>query len=148
MHHSLKLASPTLAIVLYCGWAVSPVQAQPELADSARAGACPPRCSIAIQVPASEENAAKVDVETLTTQPGQEVTWQSDKPVLVVFPEQTPFVGPTGRPVYQFNVRGMQRLRVRNDSTDICSPPGCKYMVVDLASDRRPPLDPYIIIQR
>ncbi|MGY6553496.1 MAG: hypothetical protein ACXIUM_03130 [Wenzhouxiangella sp.] len=148
MHHVLKAVVLTLALGLFWAWGTTLLQAQPTLSDRAAPDHCPPRCMVSITVPAAEEISAQVDIETLRTQPGQELTWQSDRPVLVVFPEQTPFVGPSGRPVYQFHVRGSQRLRIRADSDEICSPPGCKYMVVDLESDRRPPLDPYIIIER
>ena len=139
------LTAPTLAILftLSSGLATLPAHAQPGPPDR-----CPPRCGIVIEVPENPEHPPTVDVETLAALPGQEVTWESNRPVLVVFPEQTPFVGPSGRPIFQFNVRSMNRLRIRNDSDEICSPPGCKYMVIDLGHDQRPPLDPYVIIER
>ena len=129
--------------ILFSGLASSSIQAQP-----GPPAQCPPSCGISIEVPEDPAQSPQVDIDTLSARPGQELTWQSNRPVLVVFPEDTPFVGPSGRPIYQFNIRSMNRLRIREDSADICSPPGCKYMVVDLGDDQRPPLDPFIIIER
>lgn len=143
MYKLLKSAPLAVALGLSWGAAHSSAQAQPGPPHQ-----CPPRCTIEIGVPEDETNPPSVDIETLGALPGQEITWQSNRPVLVVFPEDTPFVGPSGRPVFQFNVRAMHRLRIRDDSDTLCSPPGCKYMVVDLGADQRPPLDPYIIIVR
>lgn len=143
MQEVLKKASLTVLFALCWGWASLPAQAQPGPPER-----CPPRCGIGIEVPGNPAHSPRVDIETLMVRPGEEISWQSNSPVLVVFPEDTPFVGPNGVPVYQFNVRASHRLRVRTDSDDLCSPPGCKYMVVDLGNDQRPPLDPYIIIDR
>ncbi len=134
-----------LAVVcaLTLGLSAAVAQAQPGPRQN-----CPPRCGIGIEVPENPAHSPRVDVETLSARPGQEVSWESNQPVLVVFPEETPFVSRNGRPVYQFNVRASHRLRIRDDSDQLCSPPGCKYMVIDLGNDQRPPLDPYIIIDR
>ncbi len=139
-----RISKPTAVLfAAILGLGTIAVQAQARQGQN-----CPPRCGIGIEVPENPSQSPRVDVETLSARPGQEVSWESNHPVLVVFPEETPFVGPNGRPVYQFNVRASHRLRIRDDSDQLCSPPGCKYMVIDLGNDQRPPLDPYIIIDR
>lgn len=111
---------------------------------------CPPDCGIGVTVPGQRDRAPSASPVTLVVKPGERIEFLSDQAVQVIFPEQTPFVDRQGRPVYTFNLRSRraQQLSVR-DEEDICTrEPGCKYIVIDRSEAGRPPLDPWIIIDR
>lgn len=142
MPNAYKFAIVAIACLLGSSGVAEPVAAQPGPPDR-----CPPRCEIGIEVPSQNTASPRVDIETLFVSAGEDVNWKTNRRIMVIFPEQTPFIDRnSGELVYHFNVRQTHRLRVREHADDLCSPPGCKYIVVDLANPDRPPLDPYIII--
>jgi hypothetical protein len=111
---------------------------------------CPPDCQIEIQVPSEKSSAPVASPITLIATPDQQIELRSNHAVQVIFPEQTPFADKHGRPVYTFNLRSRRASQMQlRDEAGVCdSAPGCKYIVIDRSEPGRPPLDPYIIIDR
>jgi hypothetical protein len=67
---------------------------------------------------------------------------------LLVF-EQPAFLDPAGKAVYVLKVIPGQGNEYRTVQYGTCSPPrGCKYTIVNFGTPERPPLDPWIIIDR
>ncbi len=119
-------------------------------AQAITSGRCPPSCEVIVEVPAEVSKRPQVSLDTITTAPGSKIVFRPNGRVSVVFTDQTPFVGPDGVPIYRFDVRSNRSvaMTVRADAADLCAPPGCKYMIIDTRNQNRPPLDPYIIIER
>lgn len=111
---------------------------------------CPPACRIDIQVPEDTSRSPIASPVTLVVQADQAVELMSDRAVQVIFPEETPFMDHRDRPVYTFNLRSRRAssLRLREERGLCETEPGCKYIVIDRSAPGRPPLDPYIIIER
>ena len=133
-----RAAGMALAIVLLSGCAY-------------RAGLvdCPPACGVNVSLPANAQNPPGVGNKFVRANAGEQVQFQSPSPIVVIFPEDTPFVDGSGDPVYWFQVNGSATLDVRNDRSRACRNwLGCKYMVIDESNPNRPTLDPYIIIDR
>lgn len=129
----------------------------------AAAQACQPECSISITLPPGNAMPV-VDHTVVKADPGATIEFNLADPgnVWVFFtnPGKTPFVDQQGDPVYSFNVNQLngQRLRVRKIEDGEANPcpvklnsqgkeySACKYSVVESGNHRRPPLDPFIIL--
>lgn len=127
------------------------------------AQACSPECSISITLPANNEMPV-IDHPVVKADSGAAIEFNLDSPgnVWVFFtnPGKTPFVDRQGDPVYSFNVNQLngQSLRIRQIAEGETNPcpvkqnrqgkeySECKYSVVESGNHRRPPLDPFIII--
>lgn len=138
----LIIATTCLAALTTLPGSASPQGGPPER--------CPPKCELAIQLPGNIGSRPTISSNTVIAGPGGTIGFRPSAKVLIIFNEDTPFIDDRGNPVYHFDARGRgtRRMRVRDDVEGLCAPPGCKYMVVDIRNPNRPPLDPYIIIER
>ncbi len=114
---------------------------------------CSNPCVVPIDLPANPGRPPELPNPTVTVAESAVVQFTTTDKVFVIFPEDTPFVSsPGGDLVYWFPVHNTEAkdLLVRADSDTVCSEAtkGCKYMVVDANNEKRPVLDPYIIIDR
>ena len=124
------------------------VLAATALPASAQQRNCPPACAIDVDVPGDPSLPPAAQPETLVTVAGSEIMINTNSRVRIRFEDQSPFVNPGGNPIMNFVVnRGNRPMRVRTDGNACSAQNPCKYMVHDLESPGRPPLDPYIIIQ-
>lgn len=109
---------------------------------------CPPACGIEVSVPEDPSLPPASQPETLLADAGMEIVFNTNARVRIRFEEQSPFVNPGGQPIMNFVVnRGNRPMRVRTDGGACSAQNPCKYMIHDLETPGRPPLDPYIIIQ-
>jgi hypothetical protein len=136
---SLCLFSAMLAMAAFCA---------PAYAQVSR--------SVEIKLPSNASKNPSVNRPALEVSPGESVEFKlrGNGSVFMIFtnPGKTPFVNNRGEPVYSFRlVQAGNRYKIRTDENPCveteAGKSACKYMLVDMKSPQRPPLDPYIIIR-
>lgn len=124
---------------------------------------CPPACGLDISLSSLNSTPPRVPgkQETIRVKQGAHfaVTLSGSRPenaaTRLEFKGETPFVDDNNRPmqIIELASPGVTYLRVRSDvlkdGTLPCgTAPGCKYDIVNHGNGKRPPRDPWIIIDQ
>jgi hypothetical protein len=150
----------TIPTPVYTGFALLAALVLAGCATGDKSGAkpsCPPTCVVTITVPADPAASPRVDIEKLRLRARHTLEFdvKLEEGVdpgsvdLEVRFEEALFELPSGTPAKSLPVKaGKNAFRSRPFSYRYCPAPGCKYDVVDKGPGGRPPLDPWIIIER
>ncbi|MFU8877428.1 MAG: hypothetical protein ACNA7E_04745 [Wenzhouxiangellaceae bacterium] len=140
---SLRMPIGFMALLAFAAVATAPAIAQAQK-------------TVEIEVPADPAKPPIANPPVVVLAPGEELELikKGGGNIFVVFTNEgkTPFVDRDGRPVYTIPVVHLGRkYKIREDENPCAQTrpqqSDCKYMVVDLRDEHRPPLDPYIIIR-
>ncbi|GAB4171212.1 MAG: hypothetical protein Kow0020_05850 [Wenzhouxiangellaceae bacterium] len=143
-HQAIAVSSTMLAAATTMLWMqTTPAQVQPD-------AKCPPACTLSIEVPENPGRAPEINVKTLYVSPGDLLEIDTNRAVILRFEGgQSPFVDQHGRSIDTLVIKPgrAQSFKARTEGGDCKEAPGCKYSVQEQGNQRRPVLDPYIIIQ-